>query len=121
MTDKAKSVEALRKEYLAIRKRSVAPNAKAFDAQVAVRVQQCGLESSPEVIVEQAKLASFTCPTCAGSGSFRTGGPCFRCNSKGVQNDADTRRNFGYAKFRASGKAPSDWDRGYGTPSTPSK
>jgi hypothetical protein len=54
-----------------------------------------------------AKLVTEApCKRCAGTGQFITyvengvpkgpGGPCFRCNGKGIQTVADHRRNYGY-------------------------
>jgi hypothetical protein len=50
-----------------------------------------------------------TCRRCAGTGRFITymengvpkgpGGPCFRCDGKGFQTEADQRRNWGYDNF----------------------
>lgn len=49
------------------------------------------------------------CDRCAGTGQFITyiengtpkgpGGICFRCEGKGVQTEADRRRNWGYDNF----------------------
>jgi DnaJ-class molecular chaperone len=63
-------------------------------------------ESPPE------KRGNETCGNCNGSGIYRGGGrvengkyigfegPCFRCEGKGYQNDADRRRNWGYDQNR---------------------
>lgn len=55
------------------------------------------------------------CRRCAGTGKFITGtlngqptgpgGICFRCGGKGVQTEADARRNYGYDNF-----APRPWN-----------
>lgn len=63
------------------------------------------------VQVERRQMAAWLCENCYGSGVYRWGacingkppvhsGPCFRCEGKGYQNDADRRRNFGYDNHR---------------------
>ncbi len=100
-------------EYRAIRERMVASyevdvaNNAAFDAAVKARLAKKGVASpTPQQFVAVARGLRFTCRRCAGTGAFITyvengvpkgpGGACFRCNGKGSQNDADTRRNFGH-------------------------
>lgn len=50
--------------------------------------------------------ADITCPKCGGTGFYdqATGSICFQCEGKGIQTDADQRRNWGY---RASHKPAS--------------
>lgn len=53
------------------------------------------------------------CSNCGGSGIYRWGacvngvmsksGPCFRCEGKGYQDEADRRRNYGYDNHRPIG------------------
>lgn len=45
--------------------------------------------------------ADKPCTKCSGTGQYGDHGDCFQCEGKGVQNDADQRRNWGY---RASHK-----------------
>ena len=43
-----------------------------------------------------------TCGKCGGSGWYdeAEGRICFQCQGKGIQDDADQRRNWGYARHR---------------------
>lgn len=42
------------------------------------------------------------CPKCAGTGTFGAGYKCYACDGKGIQTDADQRRNWGYRVNHAS-------------------
>jgi len=58
---------------------------------------------------DAALVKRAPCQRCAGTGQFITyvengvpkgpGGPCYRCNGKGVQTVADHRRNYGYDRW----------------------
>lgn len=99
---------ALREEYRKIRNRSHARSFAEFDA--AVRKLMEGKPSTPALWVIAARIASFPCRECAGTGKFITGtvngvpkgpgGEHFRCGGKGMRNDADERRNYGYDMHR---------------------
>ncbi len=101
------SVEALRQEFKLIQGRSHAPSKKAFLAACRELLGRKGItEPTPQQWVKAARGVTFKCRRCAGSGRFTTGmlngkptgpgGMCFRCQGKGVRNDADERRNYGY-------------------------
>jgi len=93
--------------YAIIRSRSKAGSVLEFNA--ACRAYN---PETPEEWVEAAKRVAFTCRRCAGTGAYITGtlngqptgpgGRCFRCEGKGVQNDADIMRNRAYDEFAAN-------------------
>lgn len=92
-----------RAEYRRIRARSHAESPADFDR--AVRAELGPGEHAPEAWVRAARVARIPCRRCGASGRFTTGtvngrptgpgGPCYRCDGKGFQVDADARRNFG--------------------------
>ena len=96
----------LREEYKAIMGRSE-QSADNFNSAVALRLVK--ENPSPREYVTAAKLVSFPCLRCAGTGAYITGtvngvptgpgGICFRCEGKGRQTDSDRKRNFGYDNF----------------------
>lgn len=103
------NLDELRAEYRAIRSRAEVGNAE-FDAGAAEiakprLVDGLNEEGTARVWVWAARRVTFTCRRCMGSGQFTTGtlngrptgpgGDCYRCGGKGVQNDADHRRNYG--------------------------
>jgi hypothetical protein len=65
---------------------------------------------TPKMWVEAAEQAVTMCDACNATGVYRWGGstngksahsgPCFRCESKGYQNQADYRRNRFYDMHR---------------------
>ena len=91
--------------YARIRSRSHARTDAAFDAAVAAYLAAHDIDQTAENFLAAAKLVSFPCRRCAGTGAFITGslngkptgpgGVCFRCSGKGAQTDADARRNYG--------------------------
>jgi hypothetical protein len=76
---------------------------------IAVRAL-AGSNPTPEQWVEAARKAKTKCDVCKGSGVYRWGasingvmqhsGPCFRCESKGYQGQADYVRNRIYDNHR---------------------
>lgn len=103
------NINELREKYLAIATRSLASSLSEFNAAVA-RFQP----KTPEEFVAAARKVSFRCETCLGTGEYITyienkipkgpGGPCFRCQGKGNQNDNDRRRNWGYDQRNPTGR-----------------
>lgn len=112
-TTQAPTLQTLRGEYRAIRRRSVARTPEAFDARVREILTARGIDApSPADFVKVARTATFRCDRCGGTGIFsrawdvsepgcprpvgNSAGPCYRCDGKGVQDDSDARRNYGY-------------------------
>lgn len=61
--------------------------------------------ATPATPVAAAKPAC-QCIKCSGTGQYGDDGSmCYACAGKGVQDEADRRRNWGYAKFRSAGAA----------------
>lgn len=97
--------DELRQLYRKIRSRSHARTPAEFLAAV-VKLLAGKANPTPGEYVAAAQRATFPCRRCAGTGQFITyvennvprgpGGACFRCNGKGVRNDADQRRNYGH-------------------------
>lgn len=89
--------------YRAIRSRSHETDPRRFDAMVEA-VLGIG-PHTPAAYVQAAERVKVPCKRCASSGRFVTGmvngqptgpgGPCYRCDAKGYQTDADCRRNYG--------------------------
>lgn len=81
---------------------------KAVEGLAARRTK--GRKPTFEEFVQAAKDATVTCEACNGSGTYYWGacvngkmthsGPCFRCNGKGQQGQADFRRNWAYDQHR---------------------
>ena len=102
-------MEELRKLYRKIRARSHARSAAEFDAAVVKKLEGKQNPTAGD-FVAAAQTVSFPCRECAGTGSFITyiennvpkgpGGAHFRCNGKGMRNDTDERRNYGYDMHR---------------------
>jgi hypothetical protein len=103
------TVEGCRAAYRALRFYAVrmshsAPYAdnEAFD-RAAGQLIRTG-EPTPRDWVSAAKRVAWPCKRCATTGRFITyvengqpkgpGGPCFRCDGKGVQSPADAHRNY---------------------------
>jgi uncharacterized paraquat-inducible protein A len=73
-------------------------------------VKLAGDNPTPEQWVEAAEKATTVCDACHGSGRYQWGacingrmqhsGPCFRCQSKGRQGQADYKRNAYYDNHR---------------------
>lgn len=100
--------EGCRKLYARIRVRSEARSKAAFDAAVLAKVQTYAFTAgghTPQQWIKAACEVTFMCRRCAGTGRFITyvengqpkgpGGVCYRCQGRGVQSDADVRRNYG--------------------------
>lgn len=45
------------------------------------------------------------CTKCSGTGVFGQGYKCFACEGKGIQSDADQRRNWGYNQMHSYSNA----------------
>jgi|SRR6185436_9213770 len=98
-------VVVLRKEFSQIRGRSHAATRQEFLQACQAYLKEYKLPETPDNWVHAAKTCRIHCRRCDGTGMFITGmsngqpigpgGPCYRCNGKGWQNDADARRNFG--------------------------
>ncbi len=96
------STDEIRREYARIRARSQARSNAEFDAAVRVKLKA---GATPAHWLLAARRVRFVCRRCAGTGQFIThvlngqprgpGGPCYRCEGKGWQTDADARRNYG--------------------------
>lgn len=97
-----------REEYRRLREQALYDGGRAaeFDASASAIA---GEGASPERWVAAAHRAVVGCRRCGGTGRFITGslngqpvgpgGPCFRCDGKGMQNAEDGRRNFGYDRY----------------------
>jgi len=106
------TLEDMRSEFRKIRHAAV----RGFhfrtgdDWMIQVRAQLArmgvGGDPTPQQWLSAARNVQVPCRRCAGTGNFITrvengkpqgpGGPCFRCNGKGYQTEADWRRNYGY-------------------------
>jgi len=96
--------DELRKLYKKIRARSQARTPAEFDAAV-LKALEGKVNPTPGEYVAAAQRVRLKCRRCSGTGAFITyvengipkgpGGPCYRCAGKGVQDDADARRNYG--------------------------
>ncbi len=104
-------LEQAREEYRRIRARAWQCAEKSeFDAKVSESVglgfgtEEGSVERARKWVLA-ARVARFTCRRCGGTGRFITGslngelvgpgGPCYRCEGKGWQDDSDARRNYG--------------------------
>lgn len=104
-TMQTRTLTKLRREYAKIRTRSHCHDAVEFDAAVKAYMAEHAMAETPELFLRAARLVTFPCRRCAGTGAFITyvengqpkgpGGVCFRCAGKGRQNDRDARRNYG--------------------------
>jgi len=92
----------MRREYSERRAHAAYDNATstAFDAAVRAIVAE---GATPEQWLAATDAVRFPCRRCVGTGSFITGtlngvptgpgGPCFRCQGRGMQGWEDGRRN----------------------------
>jgi len=88
-------------------------NAKGRQAKIAIAELACELARkanldapTPELWVRAAETVELPCRRCVSTGQYITGtlngvptgpgGPCFRCNGRGVQVAADGWRNLTY-------------------------
>lgn len=108
------TLENMRAEFKKLARN--ATYAVAYDiwfAAVKALLVKRGIEpdkASAEEWLAAAKDAETRCAICKGTGRYCWGacvngvmsksGPCYRCNSKGTQGQADYRRNFGYDNHR---------------------
>lgn len=98
------ALNRLRYLYKHIRQRSLAKSNAHFDAAVKQLLESRNLEPTPTNWVLMAREVAFPCPAC-DKGIYQNGSECYRCEGKGVQNDEDVRRNFGYdARRRERGE-----------------
>jgi len=110
-TTQTDEIHAQKVQYHRIMQRSLAKTPAEFNAAVASLLPNSA-DADPKDWVRAAAHAMFRCGRCAGTGAFITGtvngkptgpgGICFRCEGKGVQDDADRRRNYGYDNHAAA-------------------
>lgn len=77
--------------------------------RVAARVERDADDDAFDAYEAHVAAQPKQCERCGGTGQFITGsvngkltgpgGICYRCNGKGVQTNADERRNYGYDNF----------------------
>lgn len=53
--------------------------------------------------IKAAMKCAMPCKRCSATGRFGSGGPCFRCEGKGVQTSADGHRNRAHDKHAREG------------------
>ena len=108
-------VARLRRLYEAVRTRATARIERPdFDAQVLMFLDRNGTSpetASPADWVRAAVRVRHDCSKCCCTGTYVWGanrqfsGPCFRCEGKGWQHDADRRRNWGYDHYDRAAEA----------------
>ena len=75
---------------------------KLLDEVASLKATLVAAPTVPTATVAKATVRAprpdITCPKCGGTGFYdaSTGSPCFQCEGKGIQTDADQRRNWGY-------------------------
>jgi hypothetical protein len=105
-------VDDTKRQYREIRERANEVHGLArreFDLACAANVED---KSDPQAWLDAAIALEFTCPACEGTGVYdhpgapnASGGACYKCNGKGVQDAKDRRRN---AVYRAK-RDGTDW------------
>lgn len=107
ITSATSDIQLARETYVAIRRKliwSAGVTAKQFDDAARSFLSGKGVAApAPADWVIAAREALVRCGRCAGTGMFVTrvengepkgpGGACYRCGGKGLQNEADARRN----------------------------
>lgn len=100
------NINEMRSEFRKLRRKALYAMSRAeFDAKIAAAKPK-----SPEDFVRAAEAVRTECGNCHGSGVYSWGacvngrmthsGPCFRCEGKGYQDQADFGRNWAYDNHR---------------------